>query len=105
MVDAGYDPRGMLGVMKVLRDASKGRKQPEILSSHPLPDTRINQIAQLIQQTYSEQQLARLTTGRPLDGGAVLAGERQDADRWGGSDARRQTPQQQRPPAPRDNRW
>ena len=81
MVSAGYDPRGMLGVMEVLKNASKGRGGPEWMQSHPLPENRLKEIAQIIEQNYSREQLARLTEGRPIsggDGGARLAGERQD---------------------------
>jgi predicted Zn-dependent protease len=82
MVDAGYDPRGMLGVMQVLKKASEGRgggRQPEFMQSHPLPETRLQQIAQTIEKTYTPEQLARLTEGQPLNGAgaARLAGERQ----------------------------
>src|SRR5690606_24027651 len=41
MTQAGYSPVGQLMVMRVLRDASQGGSQMEILSTHPLPDTRI----------------------------------------------------------------
>jgi predicted Zn-dependent protease len=80
MVSAGYDPRGMLGVMEVLKKASGGRGgTPEFMQSHPLPETRLQQIAQLIEQNFTREQLARLTEGRPLRGAdARLAGERQD---------------------------
>lgn len=37
---AGYDPSAILDVMKVLMEASKGGHQPEIMSSHPLPENR-----------------------------------------------------------------
>lgn len=83
MVDAGYDPRGMLGVMEVLKRASEGRgggKQPEFMQSHPLPEKRLQQIAQFIKTTYTPEQLARLTQGQPLNGlDGRLAGERQSS--------------------------
>jgi predicted Zn-dependent protease len=41
MTQAGYDPREMLGVMEILRDASKRGRQPEWMSSHPLPENRL----------------------------------------------------------------
>jgi beta-barrel assembly-enhancing protease len=86
MASAGYDPRGMLEVMKVLKAAAGGSRQPEFLSSHPLPEHRLEDIAQAIRQNFSEQQLAQLTTGQPLHGAAGtprLAGDRQPAgDGW-----------------------
>jgi predicted Zn-dependent protease len=41
MVAAGYNPAGMLGVMRTLSEASKGQNPPEWQSTHPLPETRI----------------------------------------------------------------
>jgi predicted Zn-dependent protease len=41
MKQAGYDPEAMLGVMHILADASRGGRQPEILSTHPYPEDRI----------------------------------------------------------------
>jgi predicted Zn-dependent protease len=85
MVDAGYDPRGMAGVMRVLKEASKGRSQPEFMSSHPDPGNRLQAIEDMITKKYSEQQLAQLSTGRrlPLDGSgeAVLSGGREEGSR------------------------
>src|SRR5262245_61567597 len=40
IAEAGYDPRAMLGVMEVLAKASQGKRQPEILSTHPAPENR-----------------------------------------------------------------
>ena len=37
MSDAGYDPRALLGVMKILARTSRGGRQPEFLSTHPDP--------------------------------------------------------------------
>src|SRR5262249_38286485 len=39
MSEAGYDPRAMIGVMEVLKEASKSRT-PEFFSTHPNPDRR-----------------------------------------------------------------
>jgi predicted Zn-dependent protease len=40
---AGYDPRALLEVMEVLK-ASGGSDQPEMLSSHPFPENRIERL-------------------------------------------------------------
>jgi len=48
MIDAGYDPQGMIGVQEVLRDASGGQRQPEFFSSHPDPGNRIAEIEEAI---------------------------------------------------------
>ncbi len=49
--EAGYDPRGMLGVMKVLSEASKSHT-PEFLSTHPDPGNRGAVITKLIAERY-----------------------------------------------------
>jgi predicted Zn-dependent protease len=41
MTQAGYDPKAMLGVMRILADASRGGGPPVILSTHPYPEDRI----------------------------------------------------------------
>jgi predicted Zn-dependent protease len=74
MADAGYDPREMLGVMQVLKRASEGRGGPEWMQSHPLPDTRLAEIKQLVQKQFPPQQLERLSKGRPLSGAAAGRG-------------------------------
>lgn len=52
MVDAGYDPRAMIRVMEILRDAGGGGRQPEFFSTHPNPENRIEQIEQAIDALY-----------------------------------------------------
>ena len=43
MAQAGFDPTAMLDVMEILKNASKGGgRQPEILATHPLPETRFD---------------------------------------------------------------
>ena len=53
MVDAGYDPRGMIGVMEILAAASSGNRQPEFFSTHPNPDNRIERIQEAIDARIS----------------------------------------------------
>ncbi len=48
MTAAGWDPRGMRQVMEVLKEASAGSSQPEWLSTHPLPSTRIDRIDKML---------------------------------------------------------
>lgn len=53
MAKAGYDPSGQLRVMQVLQDASgSGGGMPEWLSTHPFPETRIEQIKQILREQY-----------------------------------------------------
>lgn len=55
MTRAGYDPRGMLQLMQILEAESGAPSQPEWLSTHPLPSTRIREIErQLTEGRYSE---------------------------------------------------
>ena len=77
MAQAGYDPRGMLAVMQVLKAAGGGGRQPEFLSSHPLPDNRLEEIKQIIAQTYPKGVPQTLTRGRELGGSDRLVGDRQ----------------------------
>ena len=52
MSDAGYDPRAMIEVMKILAKSSEGGAPPEFFSTHPNPDNRIARIEAAIQQRY-----------------------------------------------------
>ncbi|MCA9311560.1 MAG: M48 family metalloprotease [Phycisphaerales bacterium] len=53
MVECGYDPRGQLEVMQILKEASGGGGQSEFLSTHPDPDRRIKQIKKLLKDEYA----------------------------------------------------
>lgn len=50
IADAGYDPRGMLELLEILKGASQGPRPPEFLSSHPLPETRIRELEEYLRQ-------------------------------------------------------
>lgn len=52
LAESGYDPRSMIEVMKVLKEASGGGRQPEFFSSHPNPDNRIERIQQAIKEQF-----------------------------------------------------
>lgn len=49
---AGYDPRSLIRVMEILREASGGSQQPEFMSSHPDPGNRIDHIKQEISALF-----------------------------------------------------
>ena len=66
MAQAGYDPNCMLDVMKILKEADSGGRQPEILSTHPLPETRIQAIRDTIAQDYPKGIPTNLSKGRAL---------------------------------------
>ena len=52
MSEAGYDPRSLIAVMKILEEASGGARQPEFFSTHPNPDNRVERIQQAIQEQF-----------------------------------------------------
>lgn len=53
MSESGYDPRAMIGVMNVLKQASK-HGTPEFFSTHPNPENRISMINQAIDERYPQ---------------------------------------------------
>lgn len=50
MIESGYDPEALIGVMDILEEASGGARQPEFQSSHPSPDNRREKIREAIQR-------------------------------------------------------
>ncbi len=57
MVRAGYDPRGQIEVMKILRDSMEGgARPPEWLSTHPYPENRIANLEAHIEKHYAATQ-------------------------------------------------
>lgn len=53
MAEAGYDPRALIGVMKILEEASGGGGgRPEFFSTHPNPENRIARIEEAIQEEF-----------------------------------------------------
>ncbi len=53
MSEAGYDPKSMVGVMEVLKEAGGSRgRSPEFFSTHPNPENREDKIRAAIGQLY-----------------------------------------------------
>jgi predicted Zn-dependent protease len=53
MTQAGYNPVGIIELMKILDDArGNAGGQPEFMSTHPDPGNRIEQLTAIIDQTY-----------------------------------------------------
>ena len=52
MADAGYDPRSMIDVMKILAESSEGPRPPEFFSTHPNPENRIAAIETAIDAEF-----------------------------------------------------
>ncbi len=50
MVEAGYDPRALIGVMEILAQAAGDNKQPEFMSTHPSPENRVEMIEAAIRK-------------------------------------------------------
>lgn len=72
MSEAGYDPRALLGVMKILARSGGGGRQPEFMSSHPDPGNREAVIRAAIERRFPGGVPSDLTTGREISllGGA-----------------------------------
>lgn len=51
---AGYDPGAMIGVMKILDEASQGNNTPELLSTHPKPKNRAAYVQQVIEREFPD---------------------------------------------------
>lgn len=50
MIDAGYEPEEMIGVMKILKAAAGPNRTPEFQSTHPDPENRIEKIKETIRK-------------------------------------------------------
>ena len=51
MAQAGYDPRALIGVMKILEEAAGGgERAPEWQSTHPAPENRVAKIEEAIEK-------------------------------------------------------
>jgi beta-barrel assembly-enhancing protease len=50
--EAGYDPRAMLEVMRVLAESASGPRPPEFFSTHPNPERRVERIQAAIAETF-----------------------------------------------------
>ena len=66
MAQAGYDPRAMIDVMKVLMAQTQGGHQPEFLVTHPYPEHRIVDITAQLKQTYPDGVPGDLSRGKQL---------------------------------------
>ena len=59
MAKVGYDPRGQLEVMQILKEASGGGgggATSEMFATHPLPETRIARVSELLRTTFANTQ-------------------------------------------------
>lgn len=56
---SGYDPQGLIGVFNKFKSMEQGNRPPEWLSTHPLPETRIKNVSELIRKKYPDQLLLK----------------------------------------------
>lgn len=63
MVPAGYDPRALKDVMRILAESRSGSPQPEFLSTHPDPGNRTQRIEEEISKAFSGAPPANLSLG------------------------------------------
>lgn len=49
MLDAGYNPEALIGVMEILKQAAGPNRTPEFQSTHPDPENRIEKIREAIE--------------------------------------------------------
>ena len=54
MSEAGYDPRALIGVMKILNEASGGQAPPEFMSTHPSTPNRVATIQAAIDALFPD---------------------------------------------------
>jgi predicted Zn-dependent protease len=67
MAQIGFDPREMLKVMEILKSVSSGSGS-EMMSTHPLPESRIERIEAYLKETYPDGVPGDLKAGRGLWG-------------------------------------
>ena len=48
MIQAGYNPEALVGVMEILAEASGGSSGSDFMRSHPAPENRIEKIREVI---------------------------------------------------------
>ncbi|WP_395715960.1 M48 family metalloprotease [Prosthecobacter sp.] len=50
MIQAGYEPEALIGVMEILAEVSGGAGRSDFMSSHPSPENRMERIREVIAQ-------------------------------------------------------
>lgn len=64
MVEAGYDPNGIVELMAILNSVGNGGRPPEFLSTHPNPKNRIRNLEALIAEKFPQGVPPELTQGK-----------------------------------------
>lgn len=55
MIQAGYDPEALIGVMEILAEVSGGASRSDFMSSHPSPANRMEKIRAVIEKERARQ--------------------------------------------------
>jgi predicted Zn-dependent protease len=72
LIQAGFRPEAMTGVLQVLADLSKGQNGPDIMSTHPNPESRISEVDAYIKELRAAGQVPQPRyPPRPLWGSAA----------------------------------
>src|SRR5262245_6834171 len=66
MSEAGYDPRAMIELMRILEQSGGSERPPEFMSSHPDPGNRSGVIEHAIRSRYPAGVPEQLTLGRRI---------------------------------------
>lgn len=64
MTEAGYNPQGIVELMKILDSSRQGGGPPEFLSTHPNPGNRVQSLQALIAKNFPNGVPAQLEEGR-----------------------------------------
>ena len=64
MVQAGYNPDGIVGLMEILNSTRQGGEPPEFFSTHPNPGNRSQRLREMIQATFPEGIPSRFEEGK-----------------------------------------
>ncbi|NJM57560.1 MAG: M48 family metalloprotease [Synechococcales cyanobacterium RU_4_20] len=64
IVQAGYDPNGIVGLMEVLGSTRSGGEPPEFFSTHPNPSNRLGILQDLIQDAFPNGVPSNLEDGQ-----------------------------------------
>ena len=76
MSEAGYDPRALIQVMRILSEATGPGRQPEFLSTHPDPGNRSGIIQAAIERRFPGGVPGNLTLGATLSSSSATYGAR-----------------------------
>lgn len=60
--DSGYDPNGLVSTFEKFKSMERENRPVEWLLTHPLPDTRIKNVSQLIKRKYPDKLLLKRDT-------------------------------------------